>query len=89
MVEVHAELIRVLIQNLINSDSKKLPLGLQQVLDDHSRMIQMMPQILAGINNNLPQSNSGSKEPRNEAKVKLMDWILFLPMKWQTQGITN
>jgi hypothetical protein len=26
MVEVHAELIRVLTQNLINSDSKELPL---------------------------------------------------------------
>jgi hypothetical protein len=57
---------------------------MKQVLDDHSRMIQMMPQILASINHNMTQSNSGSKEPRNEAKVNLMDWILFLPMKWQT-----
>jgi hypothetical protein len=36
MVEVHAELMRVLTQNLINSDSKELPPGMQQVLDDHS-----------------------------------------------------
>jgi hypothetical protein len=43
MVEVHVELMRVLTQNLINSDSKELPLGMQQVLDDHSRMVQMMP----------------------------------------------
>jgi hypothetical protein len=54
MVEVHAKLVRVLTQNLIDSDSKELPPGMQQVLDDHSRIVQMMPQILAGTNNNLP-----------------------------------
>jgi hypothetical protein len=36
MVEVHTEIIQVLTQNLINRDSKELPLGMQQVLDDHS-----------------------------------------------------
>jgi hypothetical protein len=36
MIEVRAELMRVLTQNLINSDSKELPPGMQQVLDDHS-----------------------------------------------------
>jgi hypothetical protein len=72
MVEVHAELIQVLTQNLINSDSKKLPPGMQQVLDDHSRVVQMMPQILASINNNLHQNNLGSKEPRDEAKIALL-----------------
>jgi hypothetical protein len=51
-------------------------------------MIQMMPQILASIDHNMPQSNSGSKEPRNEAKVNLMEWILFL-LIWQTQGIAT
>jgi hypothetical protein len=40
MVEVHAELMRVFTQNLINSDSKELPPGMQQVLDDHSQMVQ-------------------------------------------------
>jgi hypothetical protein len=80
--------MRVLTQNLINSDSQELPPGMQQVLDDHSRMIQMMPQILASIDHNMPQSNSGSKEPRNEAKVNLMEWILFL-LIWQTQGIAT
>jgi hypothetical protein len=34
MVEVHAELMRVLTQNLIDSDSKELPPGIQQVLHD-------------------------------------------------------
>jgi hypothetical protein len=89
MVEVHAELMRVLTQNLINSDSKELPPGMQQVLDDHSQMIQMMPQILSSTNKNLPQNNLGSKEPRNEAKVNLMEWILFLFMKWQNPRICN
>jgi hypothetical protein len=37
----------------------------------------MMPQILASIDHNMPQSNYGSKEPRNEAKVNLMEWIIF------------
>jgi hypothetical protein len=72
MVEVHAELMRVLTQNLINSDSKELPLGMQQVLDAHSRMIQMIPHILTVADNNLPQNNLGSKEPRDEAKTALL-----------------
>jgi hypothetical protein len=55
MVEVHAELMKVLTQNLISSGSKELPPGMQQVLDDHSRMVQMTPQILASTN--LPQDN--------------------------------
>jgi hypothetical protein len=71
MVEVHAELMRVLTQNLINSDSKELPPGMQQVLDDHSRMVQMMPQILASTNSNLPQNNLDNKEPRDSAKITL------------------
>jgi hypothetical protein len=32
---------------MVNRDSKELPLGIQQVLDDHSRIVQMMSQILA------------------------------------------
>jgi hypothetical protein len=45
---------------------------MQQVLDDHSRMVQMMPQILASTNNNLPQNNLGSKEPRDDAEITLL-----------------
>jgi hypothetical protein len=71
MVEVHAELMRVLTRNLINSDSKELPPGMQQVLDDHSRIVQMMSQILASINNNLPQKDLGSKEPRDVIEITL------------------
>jgi hypothetical protein len=36
MVEVHAELMQAMTQNLINSDGKELPPGMQQVLDNHS-----------------------------------------------------
>jgi hypothetical protein len=43
MVEVHAELMQAMTQNLITLDSKELPPGMQQLLDDHSRMVQMMP----------------------------------------------
>jgi hypothetical protein len=39
MMEVHTEMMRVLTQNFINADSKKLPPGMQQVLDNHSQMI--------------------------------------------------
>jgi hypothetical protein len=42
MVEVHTKMMRVLTQDMVNHDSKKLPPGMQQVLDDHSRIVQMM-----------------------------------------------
>jgi hypothetical protein len=50
-------------QDMVNRDSKELPPGMQQVLDDHSRIVQMMSQIMASTNNSLPQKNLGSKEP--------------------------
>jgi hypothetical protein len=31
-------------------------------------MVQMMPQILGNTNHNLPQNNSGSKEPRKRER---------------------
>jgi hypothetical protein len=69
MVEVHTQMMRVMTQDMVNCDSKELPLGMQQVLDDHSRIIQMMSQIMASTSNNLPQNNLGSKEPRGEAEI--------------------
>jgi hypothetical protein len=41
---------------MVNRDSKELPPGVQQVLDDHSRIVQMMSQIVASTNNSLPQN---------------------------------
>jgi hypothetical protein len=35
-------------------------------------MVQMIPHMLAVADNNLPQNNLGSKEPRDEAKVALL-----------------
>jgi hypothetical protein len=48
-----------------------LPAGMQQVLDDHSRKVQMMSQIMASTDNNLPQNDHGSKEPRGDAEMTL------------------
>jgi hypothetical protein len=71
MVEVHTEMMRVMTQDMVNRDSKELPPRMQQVLDDHSRIVQMMSQILANSNNNLPQSDHGGKKPRGDAKMTL------------------
>jgi hypothetical protein len=77
MVEVHSGIIRVMTQDMVNRDSKELPPGMPQVLDDHSRMVQMMSQILASTNNNLPQNNIGSKEPRDSAETTLLTCKIF------------
>jgi hypothetical protein len=69
--EVHTEMMRVMTQDMINPDSKELPPGMLQVLDNHSRIVQMMSQILASTNNNLPQNHHGSKEPRGDAEITL------------------
>jgi hypothetical protein len=39
LVEVHTEVMRVMTQDMVNRDSKELPPGMQQVLDDHSRIV--------------------------------------------------
>jgi hypothetical protein len=36
MVEVHTEVMQVMTKCMIHWDSKELPPGMQQVLDDHS-----------------------------------------------------
>jgi hypothetical protein len=36
LVETHTGITRMMTQNMANQDSKELPLGVQQVLDDHS-----------------------------------------------------
>jgi hypothetical protein len=71
MVEVHTEMMRVLTQDMVNRGSKNLPPGMQQVLDDHLLIVQMMSQILASTNNSLPQSDHGGKEPRDDVEVTL------------------
>jgi hypothetical protein len=71
-MEVHTGIMRVMTQDMVNRDSKDLPPGMHQVLDDHSRIVQMTSQILASTNNNLPQNDLGSKEPRGDAKIILL-----------------
>jgi hypothetical protein len=44
---------------------------MQQLLDEHSRIVQMMSQILASTNNNLPQNDHRGKGPRDDVEVTL------------------
>jgi hypothetical protein len=39
MVEVYTEMMQVMTQDMVNRDSKELPPGMQQVLDNHSQII--------------------------------------------------
>jgi hypothetical protein len=64
-------MMRVLTQNMVNRDSKELPPGMQQVLDDHSRIVQMMSQIVARTNNSLPQNDHSGKELRDDTEMTL------------------
>jgi hypothetical protein len=57
---------------MVNCDGKELPPGMQQVLDNHSQMVQMKPHMLAVADNNLSQNNPGSKEPRGEVEITLL-----------------
>jgi hypothetical protein len=71
MVEVHTEMMRVLTQNMFNRDSKELPPGVQQVLDDHLQIVQMMSQIVASTNNSLPQNDHGGKTTSDDVEMTL------------------
>jgi hypothetical protein len=71
MVEVHTKMMRVMTQDMVNCDSKELPPGMQQVLDNHSRIVQMMSQIMTSTSNSLPQKDHGGKEPRGDAEMTL------------------
>jgi hypothetical protein len=56
---------------MVNRDTNEIPTGMQQVLDDHTRMVQMMSQILTNTNNNLPRKNYSGKEPTSEVEMTL------------------
>jgi hypothetical protein len=43
MVEIRTGMMRVMTQYMVNYDSKELPPGMQQALDNHSQMTQMIP----------------------------------------------
>jgi hypothetical protein len=71
LVEVHTGMMRVLTQNMVNCGNNKIPPGLQQVLDDHSQIVQMMSQIVASTNNSLPQNGHGGKTTRGDIEMTL------------------
>jgi hypothetical protein len=50
-------------------DSQELPPGIQQVLDDHSRIVQMMSQLVTSTNNSLPQDEYGEKPTQVNAEM--------------------
>jgi hypothetical protein len=73
-------------QDMVNHDSKELPPGMQQVLDDHSRIVQMISLIMASTNNNLPQNDLGSKEPRGDVEITLLTCKICGEIKHTSKG---
>jgi hypothetical protein len=69
LVEAHTGMMRLMTQNMVNHDSKELPPGVQQVLNDHSRLVQMMSQMVASTNNSLPPDEHGGKPTQVDAEM--------------------
>jgi hypothetical protein len=65
-------MMRVLTQNLINTGGKRVPPEMQQVLENHSQIIQLIPQMLAVANNQLPPNSLSNKRPRGEPEITLL-----------------
>jgi hypothetical protein len=61
LVEAHTGMMRVMTQNMTNHECKELPPGVQQLLNDHSRIVQMMSRMVASTNNSLPQEEHSGK----------------------------
>jgi hypothetical protein len=64
-------MMRVLTQDMVNCGNKDIPPGMQQALDDHSWIVQMMSQIVASTNKSLPQNDHGGNEPRGDVEMTL------------------
>jgi hypothetical protein len=56
-------------QNTANQDGRELPLEVRQVLDNHSRIVQMMSQILASANASLSQDGHGEKPTKVDTEI--------------------
>jgi hypothetical protein len=69
LVEAHTGMMRVMTQNMVNHVSKELPPGVQQVLNDHSQIVQMMSQMVASTNNSLPQDEHSGKPTQVDAEM--------------------
>jgi hypothetical protein len=69
LVEAHTGMMRVMTQNMVNRDSEELPPGVQQVLNDHSRIVQIMSQLVASTYNSLPQDEHGGKPTQVDVEM--------------------
>jgi hypothetical protein len=69
LVEAHTGMMRVMTQNMANSEYKELPPGVQQILNDHSRIVQMMSQMMTRTNNSLPQNEHSGKPTQFDAET--------------------
>jgi hypothetical protein len=58
---MHTQLTQVITQNMISSKSNELPLGVQQLLDAHTRIVQMASRIMTNNNNISPSDPSNDK----------------------------
>jgi hypothetical protein len=54
---------------MANRDSKELPIGVQQVLDNHSQIVQMVSQMVSSTNNHLPQDENGEKPTKVDTEI--------------------
>jgi hypothetical protein len=68
MMEMHAQLTQVVTQNMFIGESNELPPGVQQLLDAHTRIVQMASQIMANNNNN--NNNNNNISPSNPSNAK-------------------
>jgi cellular nucleic acid-binding protein len=69
LVEAHTGIMRVMTQNMANREYKELPPGVQQILNDHSRIVLMMSQMVASNHNSLPQEEHGGKRTQVNAEM--------------------
>jgi hypothetical protein len=69
LIEAHPGMMRVLTRFTDNHDDKELPPGVQQVLIGHSRIVQMMSQIVASANNSLPQDDLDGRSAKVDVEV--------------------
>jgi hypothetical protein len=69
LVEAHTGMMREMTQNMANRDSKELPPGVQQVLNDHSRIVEMMSQMVASTYNSQPQDEHGERPTKINTEI--------------------
>jgi hypothetical protein len=61
-------LTQVVTQNMISSKSNELPLGVQQLLDAHTHIVQMASRIMT--NNNISPSDPSNDKPKEHVVTR-------------------